>query len=585
MDSVTRLQSGFSSLVMGQPQRPNITWNEERTMINVWGIQISILRLRQGCHDLRRAVIRKALGLCRTGPAPDSYTFPDTMFVDAGSGRSLIDHECLRQYRGAKNPIIKAWAADLGSGGGKGWNRSVMLHLINLISDFTSDLAVLVNLTSSAPVRSTDFLDATISDGLSPPSIQRIHGQFLIHYNHSKNRTHAAAGQWAASYVARAVQPVFSWAMTILRGAEVMLYTDFYGLTKTAETCLKYMWVCNGERLTEEQFSGHQSTLTGHYWGAAVGVRNHRQLASALCNMYIPKREKLAGIENSSSANKMLGHTDQTSELHYARLSDQSTQTLMEYQQHCHDYSRIVMPTPQYPAPLPIYGFHSQANEARHFVEGVKACTTEDRQTEIMDMKILRAVEIATVSIHASTQQFIKEQHALTLRTVLDALDAHMPHNPLNPPAVQGARSHVQEETALDHLRSILRDPLATFRPGQELLHRDLSSTIPRHVIAALPCGSGKSLTFLLPAAGYESKSLALLMLPFNSLISEFIQLAQLMGIKCYAWTRDRPDITTIDHGIIFATPECLEGGQLLAYVQPISYCTSVANCARELDS
>jgi hypothetical protein len=567
MGTVERLASVVASLASGEVQAPNMRWNNAKTVLNVNGVEICILNLRQGIHALIWLCHHLAQQVIDTGPSVNSVVMPASIHIIALSGTSLLDNACMAQYQGSNNPILIAWSEWLSYGTSDGtWNPLRALDLLSRIGHFWRHMAVTLNLTSSAPPRASDFLEATITDGDNLPTIQRTNHGWVMNYTHSKLRTHVHSKFWAAASVHPTLQALFSWCIGPLRSAEVLLSRCVYGAVKTEETYLKFLFVADGVRIDPDAFSKMQKDLTSKYCLAPMGVRIHRQFCVAAMHTYMPTRHIAGTMKESSAESQMMGHSDAMKGAHYARDADSlnlSVDMYEDYMQHSDEWASFIAPTSDHPAPLPVRTLRTSAAEGRHYVEALKSSSEYAHNSRVNELQLARVADAAATSVMSAFTQGMAAQKADLIDTIMDAFDEL--HNVQHP--ASRIREDERHSTALEHLRTVLGDPGAQFNPGQYELVKSLCCRLPTNVLAVLPCGSGKTLASVLPAETLEKDQIHLVVVPYRALVIEMSSKARRHGIPGHDWSGDHPDSSGIENGIIYAVPECFDTPALLRCV------------------
>jgi hypothetical protein len=561
--TVLRLMALASSIALNEMAPSNTQWNDDKSLVCISGIQISLLHVRSGNWGIYKNLEELAAAIARTPNPHGEMVLPSSLHVQKGTGQSILQHRALAPFQGRENPILKRWMKALVSGGnGTTFNRSVLADYFALSSEFWLHLAVMVNLVCGPPPRASDLLDVTIRDAAQHPTLQRGLNKWMLNYSHAKLHVHSHHRWFSLAFVHPALESLFGWAVTVLRSADIVLARAFYGHTRTNETYSKYLFVTHGERLATSALSDTQKRLTKEWYLAPLNIQAHRQFAQAMVNAFIPKHHTPAGMTHSDAGNQAMGHSNPASNLHYARDHDfqaLSSEQVHEYNQLCQDYARTVMPGPNNCALLPLTTIVNHTQENLRYRAAIHTATAEGRQAEMMQRAVDQAVQRA---VAACAEAALVQQRDLFDRfraIVVDGMNELSRSGGSMAPGVAHMRDASRDAEALELTRRALQNPCAQFKPGQLEHVRSMMSQFPQHVILAVPCGFGKSLSWLLPASTFQRDKIHLVVLPYVALVEQCMRGAQALRVTCYDWSRDHPPVADITHGIIFFTSESLD--------------------------
>lgn len=124
----------------------------------------------------------------------------------------------------------------------------------------------------------------------------------------------------------------------------------------------------------------------------------------------------------------------------------------------------------------------------------------------------------------------------------------------------------LQEVDLLGHLRAMLGQAAADFRPGQEAVVRAICRGQPR-VLQIVGTGGGKSLSFMLPAyAGHGG--VTVVVLPLVALRDDLVRRCEQAQVRAAVWRSSRAEAMDPDAALVFTTPESVAGGGFQSYMQ-----------------
>jgi hypothetical protein len=113
-------------------------------------------------------------------------------------------------------------------------------------------------------------------------------------------------------------------------------------------------------------------------------------------------------------------------------------------------------------------------------------------------------------------------------------------HQPVPEPALRGSPAPQYAMSVPEMVKQYMRetydsaDMEFTMLGQEELLCNAFSPK--EDVIAALPTGSGKSAVFEVPAATWDKDAITIVVVPFKSLLAEFVDRNKRRGTKCAKW-------------------------------------------------
>jgi hypothetical protein len=547
-----------------------VVWDATHNIVSVDGRRVSVMAVRHGNHLMAEHCKQAAARIACNRHAVPSTMSPSSIYVAHGSARSVLDHESLVMSAGSRNPIIKAWATELGQGmAGRAWNPTTMRGFLARSGQWWIEMAVLLLVVMAPPSRGTDFTSITHRDGLIPASLRRDHDMWHIQFSHSKITSTSFS---STAFVPAELDALFTWGLQ-LRQAEILVARALLG-NAAADVYDKYLFVVFGVEVNSGDLSEHLSRLTEKYWNAAFTLRRHRQLAQAFCNAYVPKEDSRLdrSLINSAPANRAMGHNERTAGQHYARDhvdGGMMTEMFKEYLHLGLFYQNLVFtPSGRLP-PRPLLSFPADAHTGLCVAAGTSA--HPDRGDRLSRAEVIELIEASVAKSHGPLQVALESQSRKYIQALEDAMDRRL-RSGIHTPAIVSATDHDRDRQSLTRMQLALGLPNATFKPGQAELLRVLYSLIPVSVLAVLPCNSGKTLAFMLPSRDLLSKLLHLVIVPYVSIIKQHAEQARALGIPVVDLARDgSPSGHLPQTGIILVTPEQFESTGFSTSVHPLS--------------
>jgi hypothetical protein len=562
-NNLRELQAVASSIAQNEVLAPVVTWNDDHSVASMYGIDVTMINIRAGNHKALNMLKDLAVQLAKVKNPWDMVMAPSNLHISPGSGGCLFDDPLLHDVVGRKNPVLREWAASFAEGtSGSRWNITTLSKFLELSATFWRILCVLLFITSGPPPRTPDFVALTLTDGHLPAGVQRRDNQWVLNFRHGKLLAKMIGGFWTCGFVPECMDTLVSWAILHLRPAEIIISRYLSG-DSGAALYRDHFFVADQTCIGEVGLSRHLKSYTSHFWSAGTGLgsADWRQLASSLTFEFTLDRDLALTIFGSEASNQSFGHGEIAHNSHYNRSHrDDGAPTAMysKFQLNSRQWTQITLPTSELPAAVHIRPLPDISRRgARMAALGanpthIQSVSTIHSRKPAFDY-IDRAFEVFTEQMRRSHLDMYKQ----FLGVVEDRLDDH--HRDHKVKSVINIRDNERYTEVVTLLRKAMKNPLLQPRPGQSEVLMHLRGTARRNMVAVLPCGSGKSATFLVPAATWESNMVHLLVVPTTALVNQFKTTARGLGIAAWDYTHDHPDLHTIRQGIIIVTPENLK--------------------------
>lgn len=559
-DSVRQIQAVASTVAKNQVLPTNVAWDRDFTTVCVNGTNVNMITMRSGNDRWQRELKQLACKLARCSEPEQHIFIPSSLHIAHGTGGSILDLPELACYKGASNPILRLWMEDLAmTPDGKSWNPVKMAELLEMSGRFWGSLSGFLFVVSGPPSRGTDYTDLTHRDSYDPPGLVRRLDQWVLNIRHHKLESHSMSSFHSAAYVPAPVAQLLSWAIGVLRPAEIVVARQLYGLEQ-ATVYNQYLFVDRGNRIKSDTFSTLLKHYTGEHWTAPLGLQDYRQLSAALVSAFIPQRDMPKGILAADPGNQMMGHGDDTTNIHYAREHDNGAlpvQVDWEHRVISSQWRCIMLPDYEHPPPRPLrslQGFYDPQIGIDTARDGHSSFTREG--IEDIVSRAVAAANQANVNAFRDMLSKSSQNHFEAMEEIFDQRGMHLPRAGQD---VAANNQALAAEQALGFLRETVGDPTAQFRPGQKELFLRTLSNHKQHILCVHPCGSGKSLAFMVPAKTFQADKVHVVIEPYVSLIVQFSAQAMRLGIPAINWG----DWTVVPHGVavptrglVFATPE-----------------------------
>jgi hypothetical protein len=557
------LQALASSIAQNEVQAPVVTWNDDHSVASMYGIDISLVKLRSGNHDALKLLTDMSCQLSKSKNPLDIVIPPSSLHISPGSGQCIFDNPLLNDVTGRKNPVMSAWAGEFAKGTfGSRWNLTSLSKFLELSAQFWRLLCVLLFITSGPPPRGPDFVALSLYDGLMPAGVHRRDGQWVLNFRHGKLLGKMVGGFWTCGFVPECMDLLVSWALLHLRPAEIIIARYLRGEAGAA-VYRNHLFVAEHSCIGEVALSRNLKKFTSHFFsaGCGLGLADWRQFASSLSFEFLPNRELANTIFDSEARNQSFGHSDLAHNANYNRSHrDDGAPTAMysKFLVNSRQWVQITMPCSMLRAavhirPLPDISRQGARTAALGAdpadIRSNGVLPSRDRAYDYID----RAVEVFTEQIRRSHTDLYKKFIAV----VEDSYDDR--HRDHKVKSVINIRDNERYSEMAELLRQGMKNPMIQPHPGQAEALMHVLGSARRNMLAVLPCGSGKSAIFLVPAATRERNMVHLLVEPTTALVRQFKQTAQSLGIPAWDYTRDHPDLNLIRQGMIIVTPENLD--------------------------
>jgi hypothetical protein len=561
-NDLREMQAVASSIAINEVQAPIVSWNDDHSVLSMHGIDITMLNIRSGTHAFARKVMALACDIARVANPFDTFIAPSNLYVAHGSGQCILDHPSIVKFTGRSNPVIAAWMSDFTRGTvGNKWNSAVVQKFLTLTGQLTRLLAVLLFITNGSFPRAPDFMALTISDTQMPSSVQRQNDQWVLNFRHGKLMSHMVAHFTTCGFVSELLDQLFSFVLLQVRPAEILAVRWLRG-DQAATLYRSHLFVADQEHIDEAELSHCLKSMTCEYWNAGEGlsVAPFRQATSSMVNTYLAKNNLALTILESDARAQSFGHSEITHALQYDRShkeNGQPTEMHKDFQLLHRAWNQVVMPhlhlppaTPVHPLPdLSIRGVRMGALNTNSLGLPSSSIPSRDPTYQYID----RTVEVMMEQMRRQNEETYRRMLAM----MEDLIDDRFRGGQVKSVVVTQDTERYAE--VLNYLRQAMNDPLLQARPGQAEVLMQLMSHRLRNLLAVLPCGSGKSATFLVPAATFQSHLLHLLVVPTTALAHQCKRDATSQGIDAWDYARDPVDLNAVQHGLLIVTPESLD--------------------------
>ncbi|PPR07569.1 hypothetical protein CVT24_008784 [Panaeolus cyanescens] len=459
------------------------------------------------------------------------------------------------------------------------WNHGLVISLLNTITTVVKNLALLTLYTSGQPARISEFIDHKFANSDKPRTIFR-HGTDLWFVT---RRLKTENIQRRESFVPIKCPPkvtsLWDLYLLLIKPFEIDLVYIAHG-EEAALLHKEFVWVSHGQRMQVEKFRELFPQFMSEYCGCDVNVKAYRQIAVQLSRVFLGLHEEYDPEDVDDIYAAQRGHSHSMAVARYGieagRLSMLSSDDLLRFGRASESWWTVCDVHPSAPACLPVH-------TRNQILSSVAGSSVENPQSSVDTAHLLINLKSLFVAEFQRVQHTLKDEilssmtsaltvsaanvnsHSTTTGKALQGIQSFKPFSPPSHPfsnhldlAHYTQEPHLRERD-LKLLRTFFASTEVTFKSKHQALAVELSISNCYSFVAVLPTGSGKSLTYLLPAVADRDQGVfTIVVVPNKSLLRSQEENARKSGLNTTIWRAHVEGILPPDIQLVFMAVESI---------------------------
>jgi len=347
--TISELQSYASSLVMREPQAPNVTISADVQTFSVFGKPLSLSQFRTGLKNLIKDTEERMIKIMKGSPIP--YKIPDDLEDDMSNISRGYTWRKNGHFTEMSDPLLQRYLDDPQSGLAYiGQDRQFHFHsgkareLLEELSIINRNLYLLHDTSNSQAVRSTSLGNLGLANGWRRRGHFRDFGINRLILQYTKTTNTKGADSFIPLLMTSHVQRLDEMYVIVIRSFEQILAYSQWG-ESAYHLYDEYYFVQMGKRFSGDMIYHQFPRMFQKFFGANYSLADYRLWAIAVMREYIPPQYHIRQ-SGDTIGDKASQHSTATARRVYSTLEGglpyMTSDAMWFYDEFCRQWHDIV---------------------------------------------------------------------------------------------------------------------------------------------------------------------------------------------------------------------------------------------------
>ena len=347
--TISELQSYASSLVMREPQAPNVTISADVQTFSVFGKPLSLPQFRAGLQNLIKDTEERMIKIMKGSPIP--YKIPDDLEDNMSNTTRGYSWRKNGHFTEVSDPLLQRYLDDPDSGlayiGPDGrfyFHSGKARQLLEELSIINRNLYLLHDTGNSQAVRSTSLGDLGLANGWRRRGHFRDFGINRLILQYTKTTNTKGADSFIPLLMASHIQRLDEMYVVIIQSFEQILAHSQWG---ESGYCLydEYYFVQMGKRFSGDMIYHQFPRMFQSFFGVNYTLADYRLWAIAVMREYIRPEYHIAQA-GDTIGDKASQHSTATARRVYSTLEGglpyMTSDAMWFYDEFCRQWHDII---------------------------------------------------------------------------------------------------------------------------------------------------------------------------------------------------------------------------------------------------